>query len=214
MLYATPMTLIACLHSAESNRALFDAACPPSARLLHAVRPDLLEAAEAAGGLTPAIRDSTRDALFALACEADVDVVLLTCSTLGPSVEGIASPIPCLRVDAALAEGATRDGGRVAVLCTVATTLAPTEALFAKAAGASGATIEMHLIADAWAARKAGDLDTYHALIAAAAEAAFAAGVREVALAQASMAPAALLCHGRAPLTSPAIGLAAALAAA
>ncbi|MBR0655729.1 hypothetical protein [Plastoroseomonas arctica] len=208
------MTLIACLHSAESNIALFDAACPPGARLVHVARPDLLAAAEAAGGLTPPIRDATRDALFALACEADVEVVLLTCSTLGPSVEGIASPIPCLRVDAALAQAATRDGGRVAVLCTVATTLAPTEALFATAAAKTGATLEVSLVAGAWNARKAGDLATYHGLIAAAAEAAYAAGATEVALAQASMAPAAALCRGRVPLTSPAIGLAAAMAAA
>lgn len=206
------MTLIACLHSAETNIALFDAACPPGVRLMHSARPEFLAAAEAAGGLTPSIRDNTRDALFALACEADVAAVVLTCSTLGPSVEGIASPIPCLRVDAALAEAAVRDGGRVAVLCTVETTLAPTQALFAAAAAKTGATIEMALVPGAWDARKAGDLAGYHALIAAAAEAAFAGGATEVALAQASMTPAAALCRGRAPLTSPSIGLAAALA--
>jgi hypothetical protein len=206
------MTLIACLHSAKSNIALFDAACPPGARLMHSVRPEFLASAEAAGRLTPAIRDLTRDALFALACEADVEAVLLTCSTLGPAVEGIASPIPCMRVDAALAEAAVRAGGRVVVLCTVETTLAPTQALFAAAAAKTGASIEMALVPGAWDARKAGDLAGYHAMIAAAAEAAFASGAAEVALAQASMAPAAALCAGRQPLTSPSIGLAAVMA--
>ncbi|MES2710546.1 MAG: Asp/Glu racemase [Pseudomonadota bacterium] len=206
------MTLIACLHSAESNVALFDAACPPGVRLLHHVRPEFLTAAEEAGRLTPAIRDLTRDALFALACEAEVEAVLLTCSTLGPAVEGIASPIPCLRVDAALADVAASAGGRVAVLCTVETTLAPTEALFAAAAAKTGATIEMTLVPGAWDARKAGDLTRYHALIAGAADAAFVSGAAQVALAQASMAPAAALCAGRQPLTSPSIGLAAVIA--
>jgi hypothetical protein len=102
----------------------------------------------------------------------------------------------------------------VAVLCTVAATLEPTEALFAKAGASTRATLSMTLVADAWEARKAGDVATYHALIATAADAAFAAGARVVALAQASMAPAAALCRGQAPLTSPAIGLAAAMAAA
>jgi aspartate/glutamate racemase len=76
-------------------------------------------------------------------------VVLLTCSTLGPAVDDVALRIPCLRVDAALAEAATRGGGRVAVLCTVATTLEPTETLFAKAGASTGATLDVTLVADA-----------------------------------------------------------------
>ena len=40
---------IACLHTAESNVAAFEAACPEGMRLSHAVRPDLLAAAEAGG---------------------------------------------------------------------------------------------------------------------------------------------------------------------
>ena len=45
---------MACLHTAQSNVAVFEAACPDGVQLSHAVRPDLLAAAEA-GGLTPAI---------------------------------------------------------------------------------------------------------------------------------------------------------------
>ncbi len=71
---------IACLHTAESNVAVFEAARPDGVRLSHAVRPDLLAAAEAEG-LTAAIAAATVEALGAL----DGDAVLLTCSTLGPA---------------------------------------------------------------------------------------------------------------------------------
>ncbi len=49
---------IACLHTAESNVAIFEAARPDGVRLRHAVRPDLLAAAEAEG-LTPEIAAAT-----------------------------------------------------------------------------------------------------------------------------------------------------------
>ena len=39
---------IACLHTAESNAAIFEAARPDGVRLSHAVRPDLLTAPAAA----------------------------------------------------------------------------------------------------------------------------------------------------------------------
>ncbi|WP_245317799.1 hypothetical protein [Ensifer sp. 1H6] len=48
--------IIACLHTADSNVAVFEAAARElglaAGVLRHAVRPDLLEAAERAGGLT------------------------------------------------------------------------------------------------------------------------------------------------------------------
>ncbi len=56
---------IACLHTAESNVAIFEAARPDGVSLSHAVRPDLLAAAEA-DGLTPAIAAATAEVLGAL----------------------------------------------------------------------------------------------------------------------------------------------------
>ena len=73
---------IACLHTAECNVAIFEAARPDGVSLRHAVRPDLLAAAEA-DGLTPDIAAATAEALAALRDGADA--VLLTCSTLGPA---------------------------------------------------------------------------------------------------------------------------------
>jgi hypothetical protein len=198
---------IACLHTAASNFPAFDAALAAlgrsDVRLTHALREDLLAAAEAAGTLTPAIADDTAAALRALAAEADA--VLLTCSTLGPAIAGTAA----LRVDAALAEAAARGPGPVVVLCTAPTTLEPTRALFA----AQGIA-DVRLLPGAWALFRAGDIHGYHRAIADAAFAALAAGAARVALAQASMAGAAALCPAGTVLTSPGAALAAAVAAA
>jgi hypothetical protein len=207
------MTTIACLHTAAGNLAVFDAACPPGVKLTHTLREDLLKDAEAAGGLTDAIAARTASALEELATPG-VDAVLLTCSTVGPGAARAKAPVPVLRVDAALAEEATRGGGRVVVLCAVATTVEPTRAIFAEAAARHGATLEVRLVPDAWTAFRAGDTARYHAIIAGAADAAFAEGASEVALAQASMTGAVALCRGRKPLASAPVGLAAAAAAA
>lgn len=207
------MKTIACLHTAAGNLAVFDAACPPGARLTHTLREDLLQDAEAAGGLTDSIAQRTADALDALATPG-VDAVLLTCSTVGPGAALARAGIPVLRVDAALAETATRGGGKVVVLCAVETTVGPTRAIFAEAAARHGASLDVRLVPGAWAAFRGGDPARYHAIIAAAADAAFAEGAAEVALAQASMSGAVALAKGRKPLASPPVGLAAALAAA
>jgi hypothetical protein len=199
---------IACLHTADSNIAVFDKAAAPRALLLaHRVRADLLAEAMAAGGLNDEIAARTAEALRELAGEADA--VLLTCSTLGPVAETVAAlaAVPVLRVDAALARQAVRDGGHVVVLCAVETTLGPTGMLFEKAAKETGAAIDLRLVPGAWDAFLAGDTPRYLAMIAAAADEVYADGCRTVALAQASMAGAAALCrHGR-PLTSPEAGL-------
>ena len=207
------MKTIACLHTSAGNIAVFDAACPPGAALTHTLRADLLQDAEEAGGLTGAIAQRTAAALQALATPS-VDAVLLTCSTVGPGAALVRAAIPVLRVDAALAETATKGGGRVVVLCAVETTVGPTRDIFAEAAARHSASLDVRLVPGAWAAYRAGDPARYHAIIAAASDAAFAEGAAQVALAQASMSGAVALAKGRKPLASPPVGLAAALAAA
>ncbi len=193
---------IACLHTAASNVVLFEAARPDGVRLSHAVRPDLLAAAEAEG-LTPAIAAATAEALGALAKDEGTDAVLLTCSTLGPAAEAAGA----LRADAALAEAASAGGGTVEVLCAAPSTLTVTAELFGAAAGRTGARVTVRLVPGAWGLFHAGDQAGYAALIARDAEASRA---DVVALAQASMAPAAQL-TARPVLTCPEAALAAAL---
>lgn len=207
---------IACLHTSHSNIDVFNAALQDlglaDVTLRHSVRPDLLAAVERAGGLNNQIAIDTIAALFALTQQADA--VILTCSTLGPVLRDAKGrmTVPILRADAALAEAACRQGGTVTVLYTLGATRASTEAIFAAAAKSKGAEVQMHLVPGAWDLFTAGDLDGYLASVAAAADAAYTQGTTVVALAQASMAPAAKLCRKGRPLTSPAAGLRAALA--
>lgn len=211
---------IACLHTAESNVAVFDAAAMalgiPAGVLHHEVRADLLAAAERAGGLRDEIAQATQQALLALALGADA--VLLTCSTLGPAVDALAhAATPILRTDAALAAAAStaaQAGGKIVALCAVETTLGPTARLFEQAAQATGATVEVQLVPGAWALFKAGDIEGYLHTLARAADSAYAQGVSVVVLAQASMSGAAgLVSTGARPLSSPGAGLAAAVKA-
>ena len=99
-------------------------------------------------------------------------------------------------------------GGTVEVLCAAPGTLTATAELFGAAAGRSGARVTIRLVPGAWRLFHAGDHAAYAELIARD-EAASRANV--VALAQASMAPAALL-TARPVLTCPQMALAAALA--
>ena len=208
--------LLSCLHTADSNVDVFDAALRElgrdDVRLRHVVRADLLDRAERDGGLTAAIVAETAAALGDLAGGADA--VLLTCSTLGPAAAHTKrAAVPVLRVDEALARHAVRDGGSVVALCAVATTVPSTRDLFERAAALTGTTVEVRLVPGAWHAFRAGRRERYLALVAAAADRAFAEGAT-VALAQASMAAAAPLCRGGRPLASPLAGLKAAAAAA
>lgn len=212
---------IVCLHTADSNIAVFDAAARAAGwqahELKHAVRADLLAAAEQAGGLTDEIAAQTRAALLTL-CH-DAHAVLLCCSTLGPAVDDAlaaqAAPVPILQADAALARRAVEAGGKVIVLCTAPTTLEPTTRLFTEAAARTAADVEVQLVNGAWDRFKAGDQAGYLSSIAAAADTAYENGAQVVALAQASMTDAgALVTRGEKPLTSPATGLAAAVEAA
>jgi len=199
------MLSIACLHTAASNVAVFDAALaslPVAAlTLTHTVRPELLRERD-----DVTLGEAAR-ALDALAPGADA--VLLTCSTIGEAVARTQAPCPVLRADAALAEAATRGGGLVSVLYAAPSTRGPTLALFDAAAARHGATVVVLACEGAWALFQAGEVERYRALVAV--EAGRAEG--RVALAQASMAGAAALMD-RPPLTVPGTALMAAARAA
>lgn len=191
---------IACLHTAASNAAIFDAsaaALPGGAlRLTHRSRPDLLRPP------TPETLAEAAEVLRNMA--QDADAVLLTCSTIGEAAGLVRNaPCPVLRADAALAEAATRGGGSVQVLYAAPSTREPTQRLFEVAAARTGATITLRLVPGAWDLFLAGDLAGYHARIAA-----LTPGLEgRIVLAQASMAGAAALMEGPPPLTVPGIGV-------
>jgi hypothetical protein len=198
---------IACLHTAATNAVLFDtaaAALPGGAlRLIHRARPDLLRTPD----------DATLDEAAALLAEMSegADAVLLTCSTIGEAVERVqGTTVPVLRADAALAHAAMRAGGDVTVLYAAPSSRGPTFRLFDAVARAQGARMRLDIVPGAWALFEAGDLLGYHARIADMARGALG----RVALAQASMAPAAALLPHAPPLTVPGTGVMAAARAA
>lgn len=198
---------IACLHTAESNIAIFDAAADALGispdQLSHHARPDLLAAAGQAGGLTPEIQQQTREMLLSLAEGADL--ILLTCSTLGPAATEANTllEIPVWRVDRALAEQSMATPGKTRVLYAAPTTLEPTRRLFEQVERHPQAEVEFQQVEGAWEIFLAGNIAGYLQRIAAQADLAFQQGVERVALAQASMAGAGNLTQLGAPLSSP-----------
>lgn len=189
--------MIGFLHTAEVHVATFGALVDevaPGEGHTHRVDVPLLDAAR--GGVPVAARVRAHvEALVA----AGASVVVCTCSTLGPVAESAgrgSSAVPVVRVDAPFAAEAVRDGGRVAVVVALVSTLAPTTELLAAAARRAATQVELEPVVcgDAWAAFEAGDLAAYHRAVA---DAVRDAVVRRrpdvVVLAQASMAPAARL---------------------
>jgi aspartate/glutamate racemase len=204
--------VIGFLHTADVHVATFGALVDevaPGQGHVHRVDVPLLDDARAGAPTGERVRAHV-DALVA----AGASVVVCTCSTLGPVAEEVGGAgVPVLRVDRPLAEAAVRDGGRVAVVVALASTLGPTTELLADAARRSGATVELDPVvcADAWADFEAGDLSAYRRGVAdAARDAVGRRGADVVVLAQASMAPAAaLLADLPVPvLTSPGIAVA------
>ncbi len=206
------------VHTAPALAALFDellGELGPEIAARHAMHPDLLSDALAAGALTDEIRQRTADMLLAAAEGARL--VLCTCSTVGPGAEDAAArtAVPILRVDRPMAENAVRIGARITVTATLSTTLAPTMDLIAAAAREAGKAVEIEpvIFEEARQAFVAGDGEAYVRIVSE--------GLREAArradvivLAQASMMPALAHCEDiDIPLlSSPRSGLEAAVA--
>lgn len=141
-------------------------------------------------GPSPAI--TRRVVTFAtLAADAGADLILFTCSSTSPAVDVarrvIAAPI--LKIDDPMAERAVALGPRVGLLCTTASTQAPSTALIREHAQRAGREVaaEARLVAGAFDALSKGDRDAHDRLIH---EAAADLGARSdvLVLAQASMA--------------------------
>jgi len=145
------------------------------------------------------------------------DLVLVTCSSMGPAVDALAERgLPVLRVDEALADAALRAGSRVGVIATLRTTLRPTADLIRRRAVDLGRAegdvdIVTELVEGAFDALKAGNLDEHDAKVRD--------GLRRlipkvdvIVLAQASMARVAATlepdeAQGRPILASPRLGV-------
>jgi Asp/Glu/hydantoin racemase len=119
------------------------------------------------------------------------DVVVVTCSSIGPAAS-LAQQIfefPVIRVDEAMAELAVRTGCRIGVAATLETTLAPTVGLIREKAAAAGRDVSIveSLCEGAFAAVLAGDTATHDRILGESLTR-LVNDVDVVVLAQASMA--------------------------
>ena len=208
------------LHTAESNVAAVGALMSdlaPDIPTRHHLAPDLLAEAVKAGKVTDAVAAGVRERLADAATGAAV--IVCTCSTIGAVAEAVNGtlPVPVQRIDRAMAEAAVAKGSRILIAACVASTVGPTSDLVAKVAQEAGRDVVLRvvLIADAWPKFMAGDVQGYQAAIVERL-AAEKGDADVVVLAQASMAgaaPAAERRLGLPVLTSPRLGVTAAIAA-
>jgi Asp/Glu/hydantoin racemase len=125
------------------------------------------------------------------AAQAGADLIMVTCSSLGPVAEIARHFVdaPVLRVDQAMVQLAIQKGDSIGVVATLPSTLNPTAALITAEAQKEGRKLELisKLCAGAFDAFISGDGGTHDRLVAAAI-AELSQKVDVIVLAQASMA--------------------------
>jgi hypothetical protein len=182
----------------------------------HHVEEALLAAAQQ-DGADDAVLTRRIHAAVAAAAAGGAAVVVCTCSTIGAAAERAPTDgrYTAMRIDRAMADAAVLAGPRIRVVAALASTLAPTTRLLQESAATLGRPLQLQslLAEDAWTHFQHGDHAAYiDAIVRSVTAATPAADV--IVLAQASMAPAAqqLQDLGVPVLSSPALGVALALA--
>lgn len=162
----------------------------PDAEVFHIVDESLLGVTRKTGKLTPATRRRVLGYVES-AAEAGADLVVVTCSSIGPAVDASRDfvPVPVLRVDEPMADEAVRLGARIGVLATLRTTLEPTAELVERRARDAGLEVEVvaRVCDGAFDALSAGDRERHDELVRDGLRG-LAREVDVVVLAQASMA--------------------------
>ncbi|NJN81918.1 MAG: aspartate/glutamate racemase family protein [Caldilineaceae bacterium] len=190
-------TTVALIHTASMLAPTLTELCRaamPDVEFFNIVDESLLKNTIAAGEVTPTT--TRRLAGYLESAEAaGADVILVTCSSIGPAVEA-ARPLvntPVLRIDQAMADQAVRlavaQRGRIGVIATLPTTLTPTVALVEARATVQGVQIEIVtvLCEGAFDAVVSGDTVTHDRLVREGLSG-LMSQVDVVVLAQASMA--------------------------
>jgi Asp/Glu/hydantoin racemase len=166
----------------------------PEARQLHFLDESTLPDIIGEGSLTPAIAARVRT-LIELARHR-CDVVLVTCSSIGPVAEAVVGgAVPVLRVDLPMADEAVARGRRIGVVATLNSTLGPTSDLLERRAAAAGREVEIRrrLCEGAFEAAGRGCPEEHDRLVLATLRELLAPPepVEVIVLAQASMAAVA-----------------------
>ncbi len=189
------MTKVVLIHTVDGNVKVFGdlvEEIAPDLPAEHVVDASLLGDTIAAGELTDEVRQRFRERVEAARSDG-ADVIMLTCSSVGPSADGLGEElgVTVLRVDEAMAERAVELGPRVGVAATLPTTLGPTADLIKRAAVKLGLPVEVttRLAEGAFQVLQAGD-GAEHDRLVVAALIELASSVDVIVLAQASMARA------------------------
>jgi Asp/Glu/hydantoin racemase len=162
----------------------------PGVDLFHIVDESLLQNTIRANQLTSqTMRRLLR--LVISAEEAGADIVMVTCSSVGPAVEASRPfvQIPVLRVDEPMAELAVQSGTTIGVAATLPTTLKPTADLISNVAARQGKSVQVlsKLCEGAFQAVVSGDTARHDQLVSSGLQE-LAPQVDVIVLAQASMA--------------------------
>ena len=100
---------------------------------------------------------------------ADVDAILITCSTMNRSYRAVseAVDVPVVQIDMPMMEAAVNHGGKVLVIATLVTTVRSTQALLEETAQRLGKTITSTgvTVKEAWERLAVGDIQGHNALL-------------------------------------------------
>ena len=162
----------------------------PEAQIHHILDETLIEDFGREGGLSPHSRQKAlRMALTAQ--EAGVDGILVTCSTLSPSVDDLRPFLktPIVKIDEPVIEEVVRSAEKIGLLATAETVLKSVEPLVMKKALDSGRQISIRKFVkgDVWPLLQKDPAAFYRAIAEAATEA--ARECQAVILTQVSIAP-------------------------
>ncbi|WP_369052991.1 aspartate/glutamate racemase family protein [Kineococcus terrestris] len=194
------MAIVGFLHTADAHVRTFSDLLAERDRRVeprHLVDSGLHTAARRSG--LEHVRPSVADRLRRLVAEG-ADVVVCTCSTVGPVAEeiGLELEVPVLRVDRPMAEAAVVAGRRIAVVSSLPEAAASALPLLRECAREAERDVELVPVdcPGTWPAFEEGDLITYATSVAEAVRCAVRSAeppVDVVVLAQASMVVAAPL---------------------
>ncbi len=142
----------------------------PHAAVCHIADEGLIQAALAAGGLTPAIYRRVCDHVVA-AEQTGADVIQFTCSSISPCADVAARlvAVPVLKVDEPMIEQAVLRHERIGLLATACSTLTPSAELVRDKARQHGRSVSVLpvLCEGAFDAFLAGDLTRHDAIVRA-----------------------------------------------
>ncbi len=163
----------------------------PDAEIMHIVEDSMIKDVMKNGGSTPNI--NARIAHYVESANlAGCQIFMTACSSIGGAVEAcqFTSRIPVMRIDEAMTLEAIGTAKKLMVLATVETTLKPTLEFITRKARDAGKDIDIksHLMADAFTAFLAGNLDKHDEIVSAGLRAAIEMKCDCIVLAQASMA--------------------------